>query len=105
MLPTSRLFSQSAGATKFAPTLYQVLAKLPENGVGARVTQRRWAAKGIEGSFWEVTRVRLKDEGKHGKVWGKLVWRGRPISERDELIRGGLKYQWEDVSSSMPSRQ
>lgn len=30
--------------------------------------------------YWEVTRVRLKDEGRHGKAWGRLVWRGESLS-------------------------
>lgn len=57
-------------------TLYRTLSRLPKDGVGARVTQRRWAAKGIEGSYWEVTRIKLKPDGQHGKAWGKLVWKG-----------------------------
>ncbi len=27
--------------------------------------------------YWEITKVRLKDGGNHGKAWGKLVWRGK----------------------------
>ncbi|KAN0062359.1 hypothetical protein ACQY0O_005241 [Thecaphora frezii] len=27
--------------------------------------------------YWEVTRVKLKDGGRHGKAWGRLVWRGK----------------------------
>lgn len=57
-------------------TLYQTLSRLPKDGIGARVFQTRWQSRGIEGCFWEVTRVTLKLEGKHGKAWGKLVWRG-----------------------------
>lgn len=57
-------------------TLYQTLSRLPHDGVGARVFQTRWQSKGIQGCFWDVTRVKLKLEGAHGKAWGKLVWRG-----------------------------
>lgn len=85
--------------------LYQLLSSLPNDGVGARVRQRRWEAKGLDvprqvdlkehltklhsnGAqvtkkeqghlcYWEITKVRLKDGGKHGKAWGKLVWRGK----------------------------
>ena len=56
--------------------LYQTLSRLPKDGVGSRVFQTRWQSKGIEGCFWEITRVSLKMEGTHGKAWGKLVWRG-----------------------------
>lgn len=75
---SARLMSTNAvAAERVGPTLYQTLASLPNNGVGAQVSQRRWAAKGIEGSYWEVTKVKLKNEGRNGKAWGKLVWRGK----------------------------
>lgn len=83
--------------TALAPskTLYEHLASLPASGVGMRVRQRRWAAKGLDVAqgqplagptkeqkqqdhlcYWQVTRVRLKLDGTHGKAWGKFVWRG-----------------------------
>lgn len=79
------------------PTLPQLLASLPGAGVGATVRQRRWAAKGLDVPvdeplkgpvsreeresreplcYWLVTRTQLKDGGRHGKAWGRLVWRG-----------------------------
>ncbi len=78
-LPPS-LLSQSS-------TLYRVLSRYPRDGVGQRVHQTRWSAKGIEGCYWEVTRSKLKLEGNHGQVWGKLVWRGMQFhgSSREHL--------------------
>ncbi|PWN96039.1 hypothetical protein FA09DRAFT_321671 [Tilletiopsis washingtonensis] len=100
-------------------TLPQLLASLPSSGVGAKIRQRRWAAKGLDvpagqalsgpipreeraqageaGCYWLVTRTQLKQGGKHGKAWGRLVWRGKQVtpSDREEQIRGGLKYVWE----------
>ncbi|KAL1946595.1 hypothetical protein VTO73DRAFT_14699 [Trametes versicolor] len=75
-------------------SLYEVLSRYPQDGVGQRVYQTRWGAKGIEGSYWEVTRTKLKAEGQHGKAWGVLVWKGKRVGEGDEQIRGGLKYRW-----------
>jgi hypothetical protein len=63
--------------TRTPRTLYQTLSRLPRDGVGAHVFQTRWQSKGIEGCYWEVTRVKLKNEGNHGKAWGKLIWRGK----------------------------
>ncbi|EJF62859.1 hypothetical protein DICSQDRAFT_83538 [Dichomitus squalens LYAD-421 SS1] len=74
--------------------LYEVLARFPKDGVGQKVHQTRWSAKGIAGSYWEITRTSLKCEGKHGKAWGHLVWKGKRINARDTEIRGGLKYKW-----------
>ena len=56
--------------------LFETLSRLPNDGVGARVHQTRWTSKGIEGSYWEISRVSLRNEGTRGKAWGKLVWRG-----------------------------
>ncbi|KIO19880.1 hypothetical protein M407DRAFT_246026 [Tulasnella calospora MUT 4182] len=80
--------------------LYQVLSSLPKDGVGARITQARWEKKGIQDSYWEITRVRLKAEGNHGKAWGKLVWKGKPVNEHTTRIRQGLKYLWKDIPNS-----
>lgn len=124
-LSARQMSTDSAPAVKrVGSTLYETLARLPGNGVGAQVAQRRWTAKGIEGSYWEVTKVKLKNEGRSGKAWGKLVWRGelisrvervlgstdyrvhlldKTVSERPEQIRGGLKYFWSDVKASTPS--
>lgn len=59
--------------------LYEVLARLPEAGVGTKVYQKRWTRKGIEGSTWKITESRLKNNGKNGKAWGLLWWKGEHI--------------------------
>ncbi|EMD40445.1 hypothetical protein CERSUDRAFT_80116 [Gelatoporia subvermispora B] len=79
--------------------LYEVLARYPNDGIGRRVYQTRWGAKGIEGCYWEVTRTKLKLEGKHGKAWGVLTWKGKRVSEAEERIPGSLKYNWAEGES------
>jgi len=69
VLPTTPFLQRSG-------SLYQVLSVLPQDGVGTKVTQSRWEKKGIQDSYWEITRVRLRNEGQNGKVWGRLVWKG-----------------------------
>ena len=76
-LPSEAISLLHNADTHIPRTLYATLARLPRDGVGARVFQTRWQSKGIQGCYWEVTKVKLKDEGKHGKAWGKLVWRGK----------------------------
>lgn len=66
-----------------AGTLYSVLARYPQDGIGQRVHQTRWSMKGISDCYWEVTRTKLKLEGTHGKAWGKLVWKGVHKYSRD----------------------
>ncbi|KAL0949863.1 hypothetical protein HGRIS_009896 [Hohenbuehelia grisea] len=74
--------------------LYEVLSRTPIGVVGRKVHQIRWDGKQITNSFWLVTRAKFKCEGKHGKAWGKLFWKGKLVSTREERIRGGLKYTW-----------
>ncbi|PAV20524.1 hypothetical protein PNOK_0315100 [Pyrrhoderma noxium] len=81
--------------------LFETLSRLPDDGVGSRVHQTRWSSKGIEGCYWEISRVRLEHEGTRGKAWGRLVWRGKVINEeKEEKIRGVLKYMWATGAST-----
>ena len=102
-------------------SLFQVLSRFPRDGVGQKVYQTRWGTKGFPDCYWEVTRTKLKLEGKHGKAWGHLVWRGtclcavvirylaieychrclgKRASENESMIRGGLKYTWSTGTST-----
>jgi small subunit ribosomal protein S34 len=56
--------------------LYEVLSRKPAGCIGMEVHQTRWSEKCIADSYWVVTRAQFKSEGKHGKAWGKLFWRG-----------------------------
>ncbi|KDQ64904.1 hypothetical protein JAAARDRAFT_188179 [Jaapia argillacea MUCL 33604] len=83
-------------------TLYDVLSRAPLNPAGKRVHQIRWGEKGIEDSYWEVTKANFKGDGGHGRAWGILYWKGQRISERPERIRGALKYYWQFGRSKTP---
>ncbi|KAH9977991.1 hypothetical protein BGW80DRAFT_1285270 [Lactifluus volemus] len=85
-----------SGLTTKPANLFQVLSRYPTDGVGQRVHQTRWTAKRIVDCYWVITRTSLKNDGTHGKAWGRLVWRGKEVSPREELIRGGLKYTWKN---------
>lgn len=65
-----------AALAKRPGTLYHVLSRYPRDGVGQKVHQLRWTTKGLADCYWQVTRTRLKLEGKHGVAWGKLFWKG-----------------------------
>ncbi|KZT12877.1 uncharacterized protein LAESUDRAFT_689803 [Laetiporus sulphureus 93-53] len=82
--------------------LYEVLSRYPKDGVGQRVHKIRWTSKGIPNCYWEVTRTSLKLEGKHGKAWGILTWKGKVVSEREEKIPGSLKFSWAEGTSRIP---
>ncbi|KZO89777.1 hypothetical protein CALVIDRAFT_491415 [Calocera viscosa TUFC12733] len=82
-------------------SLYEVLSKLPNDGVGFGLLQTRWRGKQIFDSYWHISRVKLKNEGTKGKAWGRLVWKGKVVSKHQEQIRGGLKYFWTTASPSV----
>jgi len=79
--------------------LYQILSRTPAGGIGTEVHQLRWSEKQISDSYWVITRSKFKCGGNHGRAWGRLYWKGVPVSPREELIRGALKYSWKDGRS------
>ncbi|KAI0284971.1 hypothetical protein BGY98DRAFT_1146929 [Russula aff. rugulosa BPL654] len=85
-----------SGLSTRSANLYQVLSRYAADGAGQRVHQTRWTNKGFSDCYWVVTRTSLKKGGSHGKAWGRLVWRGKEVSPREERIRGGLKYSWKN---------
>ena len=109
-----------------AANLCQVLSRYPHDGVGMQVSQIRWGQKGIADSYWLVTRAKLKLEGRHGKIWGKLYWKGKHsvaecsrsavevqtlivlfsgvlTSHHEQRIPGSLKYNWRIGPSRVPA--
>ncbi|KAE9405945.1 hypothetical protein BT96DRAFT_852172, partial [Gymnopus androsaceus JB14] len=85
--------------------LYRILSRTPSGGVGKRVYQLRWSEKNLDECYWVVTKAVFKDEGKHGRAWGNLYWRGKLVQERPMRIRGALKYTWAEGHSqaSLPT--
>ncbi|KAK2466444.1 hypothetical protein APHAL10511_002086 [Amanita phalloides] len=79
--------------------LYEVLSRTPGGGIGKELHQMRWSNKRIEESYWKVTRSRFKCEGKHGRAWGLLYWKGKLVAPREEIIPGALKYTWAEGRS------
>lgn len=81
-------------------TLYETLAGLPRDGVGARVYQSRWGSKGIRGSFWYVTRSRMRvvravaeggKEKEKEKEKGKRGGKGEGEGEAEGREEAGKK--------------
>ncbi|KAL1928196.1 hypothetical protein VTP01DRAFT_3112 [Rhizomucor pusillus] len=83
--------------------LYELLSVLPGNGVGTRVASSKILnTPALKDSFYEITKVRFKPGNnlKHGKAWGVHVRNGRTLYDGKPVeIRGGLKYNWKQLSS------
>jgi hypothetical protein len=73
--------------------LVDVLTRLPNLGIGARVARGSWLPHGD--SWWEVTDVKLKgDDAAAGRVWGVLHWRGARSPGPPRRINGAAKRAW-----------
>ncbi|TFL05665.1 hypothetical protein BDV98DRAFT_560422 [Pterulicium gracile] len=80
--------------------LYEVISRTPlGNGRQVVAHQTRWSAKQIPDCYWIVKRAEFKNEGKHGKAWGSLIWKGKAVGPAEQRIPGALKYTWEEGSS------
>ncbi|KAI8914921.1 hypothetical protein DFJ77DRAFT_430848 [Powellomyces hirtus] len=73
--------------------LVELIAHAPNAGVGLRVIPTVWHMKGWSDSFYTVTNIQLDGDMAHGKVFGKLTWRGREEPKITE-IRKISKYNW-----------
>ncbi|KAI8990882.1 hypothetical protein BDF20DRAFT_908719 [Mycotypha africana] len=88
--------STAAAAAKSGKNLYQLLSSLPNAGVGARVAPNKFFNNhSLKNSYYEVTKVNLKQEGNHGRAWGVQVMKGHTMYDGKPVeIRGGLKLKW-----------
>ncbi|KAI8997697.1 hypothetical protein BDB01DRAFT_902038 [Pilobolus umbonatus] len=77
-------------------SLYQLLRTLPNQGVGIKVIPNKFIKNPtLKNSYYEVTKVNLKEEGKNGRAWGVEVLKGHTMMDGKPMeIRGGLKYKW-----------
>ncbi|KAH7343840.1 hypothetical protein B0J17DRAFT_644193 [Rhizoctonia solani] len=89
------------GVLNDSKSLFAVLSRLPNDGVGQQVTQARWGAKGIQDSYYTITRVRLRANGKTGDARGTFTWKGKLLSNgKEQIVRGGHKHAWKYVTST-----
>lgn len=73
-------------------TLVDIVLRLPKLGVGQRVTHPTWAPFGD--SYYEITRVRAKQDGKSARIWGLKVLKGVPDADGPQRIPSRAKSQW-----------
>ncbi|TPX61003.1 hypothetical protein SpCBS45565_g07370 [Spizellomyces sp. 'palustris'] len=73
--------------------LLELIAHRPEGGAGLRVVPTIWYTKGWHDCYWTVTETKLKNDMAHGKVYGRLTWRGKEVEKNDQ-IRAALKHKW-----------
>ncbi|GAA5810051.1 hypothetical protein MFLAVUS_003469 [Mucor flavus] len=81
--------------------LFQVLRSLPNQGVGTKIAPTKYLnSPTLKNSYYEVTKVSLKEEGKNGHAWGVHVLKGHTMLDGKPVeIRGGLKYKWKQYDA------
>jgi hypothetical protein len=85
-------------------SLVDVVTRLPNLGVGARVARKAWVPH--NDSYWEVTDVKLRGpDGAQGRVWGVLTWRGRRAEGPPRQIGGAAKKEWRWVAEEEEVRR
>ncbi|KAF8607638.1 hypothetical protein BDV93DRAFT_519664 [Ceratobasidium sp. AG-I] len=92
----SNVSKDATGVLRKPKSLFELLARLPNDGLGQRVTQARWGHKGIENSYYVVNRVALRANGKAGEARGDFYWKGKLIGKQT-IIRGGHKHAWKHI--------
>ena len=75
-------------------SLFKIINGMRYFGVGTKVTRSIYK---FPETYWLITRVVLSRDQDHGKVFGRLVWRGR-AKETETKIAGPLKKEWSLVS-------
>jgi small subunit ribosomal protein S34 len=70
--------------------LHNVVNGLRYFGVGSKVTRSIYQ---FPDTYWIITKVKLTVDQEHGKIWGRLVWRGRP-KPKEMKINTAKKKEW-----------
>lgn len=78
-----------------ATSLFSILNGMRYYGVGTKVKRNIYK---FPETYWVVTRVVLSTDQNHGKVYGRLVWRGK-AKETEEKITSALKREWQVIST------
>ncbi|KDP32064.1 hypothetical protein JCGZ_12525 [Jatropha curcas] len=101
-------FSTSPSATVASPTssaskkpkqrkkknLFEVAQFLPNWGIGYHMAKSHW--KNVS---YEITKINLYKDGRHGKAWGIAYKDGAPAAETPKKISGVHKRCWRYIPS------
>ncbi|KAI4331843.1 hypothetical protein L6164_016798 [Bauhinia variegata] len=80
--------------------LFEVAQFLPNWGIGYHMAKNHWA----EVSY-EITKINLYKDGKHGKAWGIAHKNGLPIADDPKKISGVHKRCWRYIPNLVKSSE
>ncbi|XP_061958263.1 uncharacterized protein LOC133679624 [Populus nigra] len=74
--------------------LFEVAQFLPHWGIGYHLAKSHWA-----NVSYEITKINLYKDGRHGKAWGIAHKDGLPIADAPKKISGVHKRCWKYIPS------
>ncbi|XP_057956156.1 uncharacterized protein LOC131149590 [Malania oleifera] len=69
--------------------LFEVVQFLPNWGIGYQMAKTHWT-----GVSYEITKINLYKDGRHGKAWGIVHKEGLPAADSAKKISGVHKRCW-----------
>ncbi|XP_076946552.1 uncharacterized protein LOC143618115 [Bidens hawaiensis] len=80
--------------------LFEVAQFLPNWGVGYHMAKTHWS-----GVAYQITKINLYKDGKHGKAWGIVHKDGIPAADAPKKISGVHKRCWKYIPNSSKTEQ
>ncbi|XP_030524350.1 uncharacterized protein LOC115736671 [Rhodamnia argentea] len=102
--PSSSSSSAKKPKRKKKKNLFEVAQFLPNWGIGYHMAKTHWT-----GVSYQITKINLYKDGRHGKAWGIVHKEGLPAADAPKKIGGVHKRCWKYIpnlgstSSSLPS--
>ncbi|XP_068644109.1 uncharacterized protein [Aristolochia californica] len=72
--------------------LFEVAHFLPNWGIGYKMAKTHW-----KGVCYEITKINLYKDGRHGKAWGVVHKDGLPAADAPKKISGVHKRCWKYI--------
>ncbi|KAL8531172.1 hypothetical protein ACS0TY_007977 [Phlomoides rotata] len=72
--------------------LFEVAQFLPNWGIGYHMAKSHW-----NGLSYEITKINLYKDGRHGKAWGIVHKNGAPAADAAKKISGVHKRCWKYI--------
>ncbi|KAJ9698576.1 hypothetical protein PVL29_007579 [Vitis rotundifolia] len=80
--------------------LFEVAQFLPNWGLGYHMAKTHWT-----GVSYEITKINLYKDGRHGKAWGLVHKDGLPAADAPKKISGVHKRCWRYIPSSKKTEE
>eukprot|EP00262_Sarcandra_glabra_P008388 TRINITY_DN21909_c0_g1_i1.p1 TRINITY_DN21909_c0_g1~~TRINITY_DN21909_c0_g1_i1.p1 ORF type:complete len:143 (-),score=19.36 TRINITY_DN21909_c0_g1_i1:354-782(-) len=75
--------------------LFEIAQFLPNWGIGYKLAKNHWV-----GASYQITKINLYKDGKHGKAWGVFHKDGVPAADAPKKISGVHKRGWRYIRDS-----